>query len=141
MRVKLCLYGIHDEESVAKLFPNVKVVERRSFDNKTYLIADTDLMTCETIAEKDFVQSIQLCPRNYTFLNFYKRSLEAVQGANASIESGGLELNGEGIVIGHGDSGAFDHEDLNDRVINFTRFDEAFHASHTAGTMIGAGNV
>lgn len=50
-------------------------------------------------------------------------------------------LNGEGIVIGHGDSGAFDHEDLNDRVINFTRFNEGSHASHTAGTMIGAGNV
>ena len=141
MRVKLCLYGIHNEESIATLFSNVKVVESRSFDNKTYIIADTDLITCEAITEKDVVQSIQLCPRNYTFLNFYKRSLEAVQGANASIESGGLGLNGEGVVIGHGDSGAFDHEDLNDRVINFTRFNEGSHASHTAGTMIGAGNV
>ena len=27
MRVKLCLYGINNEESVAALFPNVKVVE------------------------------------------------------------------------------------------------------------------
>src|SRR5690606_6620987 len=79
--------------------------------------------------------------REFTSLNFYKRSLEAVQGANVDESMGGLGLNGSGITIGHGDTGGFTHEDLKDRVYEFSVASQTVHAPHTAGTMIGAGNL
>lgn len=141
IQVRMSLYGIHEAAEIEQLSGKMRIISVHHTRDKTFVVADSDLITVEALAGNPLVQYIDLNVRDFIPLNFYKRSLEAVQGANVDESMGGLGLNGSGITIGHGDTGGFTHEDLKDRVYEFSIAPQTIHAPHTAGTMIGAGNL
>jgi len=141
IQVRISLYGIYNAAEIEQFSGKMKIVSVHHTRDKTFVVADSDLIRVEALAGNPLVQYIDLNVKEFTPLNFYKRSLEAVQGANVDESMGGLGLNGSGITIGHGDTGGFTHEDMKDRVYEFSVEAQTVHAPHTAGTMIGAGNL
>ena len=58
--------------------------------------------------------------------------------------AGVLELDGAGLVIGHWEAGGLamsSHQELRNRLIKGESAQVTSHATHTAGTMIGAGII
>ncbi len=141
LEVRISLYGSLTTSEIEELIGPIKIISHHVSGDKTYVVIACDRPAAMKIAAIGQVRAVSGNVSSFTPLNFYKRSLEAVQGANASVGNGGLGLNGAGITIGHGDTGGFDHEDLNDRVIHFALDSVTAHAPHTAGTMIGAANL
>lgn len=141
LEVRISLYGAMSDSEIENLIGPVKIISHHVSGDKTYLVIACDRPSALEIAAGAQVRAISENISAFTPLNFYKRSLEAVQGANASLQNGGLGLNGAGITIGHGDTGGFFHEDLNDRVVHFALDSVTAHAPHTAGSMIGAANL
>ena len=141
INARICLYGNITEDDFLKEYGKLKIRSLSNAGDKTYISIETDHQQIRQIARNNRTQSIETSVEEFTPLTFHKRSLEAVQGANVSEALGGLGLTGRGITIGHGDMGSFDHEDVNDRVREFAGKTGGFHASHTSGTIISAGNI
>jgi hypothetical protein len=141
MELKVSLYGHFSFEEFQKLVYPYSILSMHNAGNMTYAVISSDHSGVMALAAQARVRSIAHNVKNCTPINFHVRFLEGIQGANAGIEVGGLGLNGKGITIGHGDTGGFEHIDLDDRVIDLGLDSMTRHAPHTAGTMIGAGNI
>lgn len=94
------------------------------------------------IASLPFVEYLQPAPPKSQPLNYNSRTGARANLLNASVEDGGRGLNGEGVVVGHGDNADLQaHPDLFERVINRNAATFTNHGIHTAGTIVGGGNV
>jgi len=111
-------------------YQNYQVLELRIPENK--------LMD---VAGLPYIQYIQAKPKEDTPVNNHS----VVNGrANvlASSVGTGLELHGEGVVVGVGDNAdPLQHTDLVNRVINRMAIDSGTHGVHVMGTLGGAGIV
>ncbi|ANE52554.1 S8 family serine peptidase [Flavisolibacter tropicus] len=80
-------------------------------------------------------ESLQAIP-----LNGNSRRISNATILNASLANGGKNLNGAGVVIGHGDDGnSQGHVDYTDRVISKTTTIGGGHSTYVAGNLAGAG--
>ncbi len=109
----------------------------------TYLIEiDVDLI--DEIIESPIVQFLEAKQEPDQKLNHENRSAQRVNAVSASF-TGGLNLDGSGVVIGIGDGGELgDHIDFNGRVINeangtYPSF--GAHGDHVAGIVAAGGNL
>jgi hypothetical protein len=92
------------------------------------------------IIEEPFVLFVNPIHAPDKLLNDELRSNARANVLNAPIISGGENLMGSGVTIGHGDDGDITtHIDLKDRVINHTWGYPLNHATQTAGSAAGAG--
>lgn len=141
IKTRISLYGKETIKAFEQRWPGLKRSEVSSNEKFSFLTIETFSDRLYEIAALPYVAHLSFRPDEYSPINFHKRSHESVQGANADASIGGLGLNGNGITIGHGDAGRYTHADLDDRVWQFAGNIVHNHASHTAGTMAGAGNI
>lgn len=96
----------------------------------------------QEIASLPFTEFIQPAPSKDGPLNYNSRTGSRANLLNAAVADGGRGLNGEGIVIGHGDNADLQaHADLSGRLINRNASPFNAHGLHTAGTLAGAGII
>ncbi|MFN2439928.1 MAG: S8 family serine peptidase, partial [Chitinophagaceae bacterium] len=96
----------------------------------------------EELASFPFVEYVQPVPRPDHELNQSNRNGSRATVLNASVDNGGKNLNGEGIVIGVGDNTtAQPHIDFYSRLINRNTTTGAAHGIHVAGIAAGGGIV
>ena len=95
----------------------------------------------EELASLPFVEYVQEELSQVTPLNQTSRRISNATVLNAAIANGGKNLNGAGVVIGHGDDGnSQGHIDYTDRVISKTTTVGGGHSTYVAGALAGAGN-
>ncbi|HET7897528.1 MAG TPA: S8 family serine peptidase, partial [Flavisolibacter sp.] len=96
----------------------------------------------EEIAALPFVEYLQPAPPKDQPLNYNSRTGARANVLNASVADGGYGLNGEGVVVGHGDNADLQsHADFFGRFVNRNASPANAHGIHTAGTLAGAGNI
>ena len=94
------------------------------------------------IAALPFVEYLQPAPPKDQPLNYNSRVGSRANVLNAAVANGGRGLNGEGVVVGHGDNADIQtHADFAGRLINRNASAFSAHGAHTAGTIAGAGNI
>ncbi len=117
--------------------------EAFAHSKNTYLIEiDVDLI--DKIIASPIVRFVEVKQEPDQKLNHENRSSQRVNAAAASF-TGGLNLDGSGVVVGIGDGGELgDHIDFNGRVINeadgtYPSFGQ--HGDHVAGIVGAGGNL
>ncbi len=89
-----------------------------------------------------FVEYLQPAPPKNQPLNYNNRVGARANILNAPVAAGGRGLNGEGVVVGHGDNADVQaHADFAGRLINRNAAPFNAHGVHTAGTLAGAGII
>lgn len=100
-------------------------------------VTPDQLMELAALPFVEFVQeeTSQVIPLNQT-----SRRMSSATMLNTSVANGGKNLNGAGVVIGHGDDGnSQGHADYTDRVISKTTTVGGGHSTYVAGNLAGAG--
>jgi len=103
------------------------------------IFIEADKKTLDAIAALPFVTSLNLQVIEDKPLNYVGRAAHGVSALNAI---NGKNLNGKGVTIGIGDNADFSsHIDFAGRLILRTPTVPAYHGTHVAGTVAGAGIV
>ncbi len=123
------------------LLMNIQVISSELKDYRVLALRIPSLRVSE-IAAVPFIEYMQFAPAPDAPLNSNSMFASRAHLLRAPLLSGGMNLNGSGVVVGVGDNGDIQsHLDFTGRLINRSGEIIRAHASHVAGTIAGAGII
>ena len=128
-------------EEIKKLLQE-KNIRISSTDYKEYHVIGLQIgiQRIAEIASLPFIEYVEAAPHGDQTLNVESRSISRANILNASLGLGGVNLKGEGVVIGVGDnSDPHYHLDFSGRIINRAATAHNYHGTHVTGTLAAGG--
>ena len=142
--------------SFPKIYTAASVIEKLQLANfdivdTKYLAyriisVSTSIQRLSTLAGFPFIEFVEATPGEDEPLSPYWTNWgrDAVRATplSASLANGGENLQGKDVVVGIGDNADFQlHVDFSGRLINRAAINYAYHGTHVAGIVGGAGNI
>ncbi|MEM9847670.1 MAG: S8 family serine peptidase [Bacteroidota bacterium] len=138
VNVLVKLHEAADEEISQNLAVFGKIVTHPYLSKEDVIYLQAHSNQLEQLAALPFVAYLQVATSPQLLVN----ENAAVHGVNYLQHHSGLQLKGEGVVVGIGDGGTINtHFDLNARHLNRTDIDDSQHASLVSGIIAGDGTM